>query len=128
MAYSGLALCLCVPGVSAAPESRRNLKDRQTYVRIPAGSFRMGCSDGDKECYEDERPAHTVRISNDFWMGQTEVTVALTNVTAAAAGAQHTCAIAGGTTLCWGLNQSGQLGADLHGPTSTATPTPISGL
>ncbi len=36
----------------------------------------MGCSDDDKECYEDERPAHTVQISAGFWMGQTEVTVA----------------------------------------------------
>jgi formylglycine-generating enzyme required for sulfatase activity len=35
----------------------------------------MGCSDGDKECYEDERPAHKVQITKDFWMGQTEVTV-----------------------------------------------------
>ncbi len=71
-----VSLCLCVSVVTAAPESLRNLKDRQTYIRIPAGSFRMGCSDGDKECYEDERPAHTVRITHDFWMGQTEVTVA----------------------------------------------------
>jgi formylglycine-generating enzyme required for sulfatase activity len=36
----------------------------------------MGCSEDDKECYEDERPAHTVRIGKGFWMGQTEVTVA----------------------------------------------------
>ena len=71
-----VSLCLCVSVVTAAPESLRNLKDRQTYIRIPAGSFRMGCYDGDKECYEDERPAHTVRITSDFWMGQTEVTVA----------------------------------------------------
>ena len=31
----------------------------------------MGCSDGDKECYEDERPAHMVQIGTGFWMGQT---------------------------------------------------------
>jgi formylglycine-generating enzyme required for sulfatase activity len=36
----------------------------------------MGCSDGDKECYEDERPAHMVQITKGFWLGQTEVTVA----------------------------------------------------
>jgi formylglycine-generating enzyme required for sulfatase activity len=61
--------------VTANAQSRRNSKDGLTYVRIPAGSFRMGCSDGDKECYEDERPAHMVQLSRDFWMGQTEVTV-----------------------------------------------------
>src|SRR5215813_7813866 len=69
-------LCLCAFAFPGTAESRRNAKDRQTYVWIPAGSFRMGCSDGDKECYEDERPAHTVKITNRFWMGQSEVTVA----------------------------------------------------
>jgi formylglycine-generating enzyme required for sulfatase activity len=70
------SLCLCVSVVNAGPETSRNPKDRQTYVHIPAGTFRMGCSDGDKECYEDERPAHMVQITRDFWIGQTEVTVA----------------------------------------------------
>jgi formylglycine-generating enzyme required for sulfatase activity len=36
----------------------------------------MGCSEGDKECYEDEHPAHTVQISTGFWLTQTEITVA----------------------------------------------------
>ena len=57
-------------------QTRKNSKDGQTYVWIPAGTFRMGCSDGDKECYEDERPVHAVQISSGFWIGQTEVTVA----------------------------------------------------
>jgi formylglycine-generating enzyme required for sulfatase activity len=35
----------------------------------------MGCSEGDKECYEDERPTHTIQITRGFWMSQTEVTV-----------------------------------------------------
>ncbi len=38
-------------------------------VRIPAGAFRMGDDQGD----EDERPAHTVRVS-PFYMDITEVT------------------------------------------------------
>ncbi len=38
-------------------------------VRIPAGSFRMGSLDGDR----DERPVHTVALSA-FWMATTEVT------------------------------------------------------
>jgi formylglycine-generating enzyme required for sulfatase activity len=36
----------------------------------------MGCSSGDTECDEEEKPAHQVTISKGFWMGQTEVTQA----------------------------------------------------
>ena len=35
----------------------------------------MGCSPGDNECYDDEKPAHQVTISKGFWLGQTPVTV-----------------------------------------------------
>jgi formylglycine-generating enzyme required for sulfatase activity len=61
--------------LEATAEQQRNPRDRQVYVRIPAGSFMMGCTEGDKECYEDEKPSHMVQISRDFWIGQTEVTV-----------------------------------------------------
>jgi len=47
---------------------------RESYVPIPAGSFLMGCSPGDGECFPNEKPAHEVRISKAFQMGQTEVT------------------------------------------------------
>ena len=40
------------------------------FVRIPSGSFMMGSDNGDS----DEKPVHQVTISNDFWMGKTEVT------------------------------------------------------
>ena len=49
----------------------------------------MGCSPGDNECTDDEKPAHTVTISRGFWMGQTEVTV----------GAYKRFAISGGGAL-----------------------------
>jgi formylglycine-generating enzyme required for sulfatase activity len=70
-------LCLAVlfTPVDSKAQTRRNPKDSQVYVWIPPGSFLMGCSDGDKECYEDERPSHNVQISTGFWIGQTEVTV-----------------------------------------------------
>jgi formylglycine-generating enzyme required for sulfatase activity len=35
----------------------------------------MGCSPGDAECSNDEKPAHDVRITKGFWMGQADVTV-----------------------------------------------------
>jgi formylglycine-generating enzyme required for sulfatase activity len=71
-----VTLCFDLLVFPSNAETRRNPKDGQIYVRAPAGTFQMGCSDGDKECYEDERPVHTVQIGNDFWIGQTEVTVA----------------------------------------------------
>ena len=70
------ALCLCVSVLPANAQSKKNAKDGLTYVWVPPGSFRMGCADGDKECYEDERPTHNVQITKGFWMGQTEVTLA----------------------------------------------------
>ncbi|WP_295427133.1 bifunctional serine/threonine-protein kinase/formylglycine-generating enzyme family protein [uncultured Thiodictyon sp.] len=44
-----------------------------TMVAIPAGSFSMGCQPGEKECEDNERPAHRVQIPA-FELGQYEVT------------------------------------------------------
>jgi formylglycine-generating enzyme required for sulfatase activity len=54
---------------------RENSKDGLTYVWIPPGRFRMGCSESDGQCSNEEKPAHPVTITKGFWMGQTEVTV-----------------------------------------------------
>ena len=51
-----------------------NPKDGLTYLWIPPGTFTMGCSPGDNECYEEERPAHQATLTNGFWMSQTPVT------------------------------------------------------
>ena len=59
-----------------ALELRLHPKDGLSYVWIPPGQFRMGASKDDKEAYDDEKPAHDVRISKGFWMCQTPVTVA----------------------------------------------------
>jgi formylglycine-generating enzyme required for sulfatase activity len=45
------------------------------YVLIHAGTFLMGCSLGDTECFGDEIPTHSVTLSRDFYMRTTEVTV-----------------------------------------------------
>jgi formylglycine-generating enzyme required for sulfatase activity len=44
-------------------------------VRIPGGTFMMGCSPGDDECSDDERPRHQVTLSS-FNLGKYEVTQA----------------------------------------------------
>ena len=48
----------------------------------------MGCSPGDAECADDEKPLHQVSISKGFWIGQTEVTVGAYKRFAAATGRQ----------------------------------------
>jgi formylglycine-generating enzyme required for sulfatase activity len=51
-----------------------NPKDGLKYVWIPPGRFMMGCSPGDNQCDNREKPAHQVTITKGFWMGQTAVT------------------------------------------------------
>jgi formylglycine-generating enzyme required for sulfatase activity len=36
----------------------------------------MGCSPGDNDCNDAEKPAHEVNITNGFWLGQTTATTA----------------------------------------------------
>lgn len=42
-------------------------------VKIPAGSFSMGCISNDDDCFDDEKPVHTVNIKA-FSLAETEVT------------------------------------------------------
>ncbi|MBI3667552.1 MAG: formylglycine-generating enzyme family protein [Acidobacteria bacterium] len=61
--------------VLRAGQVRTNPDDGQPYVWIPPGEFQMGCSPGDKECDDIEKPLHKVKITRGFWLGQTELTV-----------------------------------------------------
>ncbi len=64
---------------AAAPSpgaTKVNPKDGLTYVWIPSGSFIMGCSPDDSACLASEKPAHQVRLTHGFWIGQTDVTQA----------------------------------------------------
>ncbi len=47
--------------------------DLPVMAGIPAGSFRMGCVSG-RSCRNDERPVHTVTISQPFALSKHEVT------------------------------------------------------
>lgn len=51
-----------------------NQHDGLTYAWIPPGTFQMGCSEGDTECADDEKPRHSVTINSGFRIGTTEVT------------------------------------------------------
>jgi uncharacterized caspase-like protein/formylglycine-generating enzyme required for sulfatase activity len=52
---------------------RMSSRDGQWYVWIPPGSFAMGCSPGDADCDENEKPTHQVSLSRGFWLGDTSV-------------------------------------------------------
>jgi formylglycine-generating enzyme required for sulfatase activity len=52
-----------------------NPTDGQTYGWIPSGTFTMGCSAGDSQCSDDEKPAHPVDIEKGFWLDRTETTI-----------------------------------------------------
>ncbi len=60
---------------TAVGKVKMNAKDGLKYVWIPPGTFMMGCSPGDTECEDIEKPPHQVSITKGFWLGQTEVTV-----------------------------------------------------
>lgn len=89
------ALALLAPGCAVrntAPDgggARWTNTLGMVFVRIPAGSFRMGTAASAEELQalypraeprrlqglDDERPAHAVRITRPFYLGQHEVTV-----------------------------------------------------
>jgi formylglycine-generating enzyme required for sulfatase activity len=69
-------------------EVRDNSRDGLKYIWIPPGTFTMGCSPSDNECYDFEKPPHQVAISEGFWLGQTDVTVGAYKRFAGATGRQ----------------------------------------
>jgi hypothetical protein len=57
-----------------AGTKKTNPRDGLTYIWIPPGTFTMGCSPGDNDCSDDEKPPHRVEITKGFWIGETPVT------------------------------------------------------
>ena len=46
-------------------------------IRVRAGTFTMGSADDDVEAWDDEKPAHQVTISYDYFIAETILTQAL---------------------------------------------------
>jgi formylglycine-generating enzyme required for sulfatase activity len=69
LAAGVLALAAC--SVFALPRAQENDIE---FVKISPGEFMMGCSPGDIDCKDDERPLHRVQITIPFEMGKYEVT------------------------------------------------------
>jgi formylglycine-generating enzyme required for sulfatase activity len=47
-----------------------------TFKGICGGTFDMGCTTEQSSCLSSEFPVHSVTLTNDFWMSETEVTQA----------------------------------------------------
>jgi formylglycine-generating enzyme required for sulfatase activity len=45
-----------------------------SFLLLPAGTFTMGCTEGDDECTDEEKPPHKVTISKSFYMAFTPAT------------------------------------------------------
>ncbi|MBI3049344.1 MAG: SUMF1/EgtB/PvdO family nonheme iron enzyme [Acidobacteria bacterium] len=73
-----VAVAAASTGAAQMPEVR--------WVRVPAGSFEMGCVSADTGCSEDERPRHRVTLTRPFELLITEVTAGMFQVYAAANG------------------------------------------
>jgi len=64
--------------VASVDAGTPGLKERLTrldWVKIPAGTFQMGCVSGDIECSDNEKPRHAVTISMPFLMMIMPVTI-----------------------------------------------------
>jgi formylglycine-generating enzyme required for sulfatase activity len=61
--------CVRAPGATPPATALTEL----AWVPVPAGSFAMGCSPGDEDCYANELPSHPVQVAA-FEMNAYEVT------------------------------------------------------
>jgi formylglycine-generating enzyme required for sulfatase activity len=94
MVHSGHFLCLALLAVAAVAQTSttssppgaaepdlgpaKELTDEKSGAKlllIPAGTFTMGCTPGDPECFLDEAVRHEVTISHPFYLASTETTV-----------------------------------------------------
>ncbi len=79
--FTGFRCAQSVPKKTGSPattqekssDSESQADEDQNMVRVPGGTFMMGCPVDDAECFPFEKPAHSVSIAG-FWMDKTPVT------------------------------------------------------
>jgi formylglycine-generating enzyme required for sulfatase activity len=76
------ALLVCVVPIVAAAlaasgHAQTSAPPGFAWVRIPAGTFQMGCTSRDMRCDADEQPPHAVTLSRAFDIMATEVTAGM---------------------------------------------------
>lgn len=68
------SLLIWLSSASSVPVSHTGLSGYD-MLRIPAGSYTQGCTPGQiAYCHKTEKPAHSVTLTHDLWVGRTEVT------------------------------------------------------
>jgi len=73
---AGPARATAARAASQPGEARQGTVEGRDYVYVAAGSFAMGCVPLDRECQQDEKPAHDVTLTRGRWLARSEVTVA----------------------------------------------------
>jgi formylglycine-generating enzyme required for sulfatase activity len=63
-------------GLALAGETPSKSSTGIEFVKIQPGEFTMGCSAGDNDCTNEEKPAHHVKLTKAFEIGKYEVTQA----------------------------------------------------
>ncbi|MBM3323528.1 hypothetical protein FJY69_08645, partial [candidate division WOR-3 bacterium] len=102
-------------GVAVPDDVYFNPAELAVYVRVPAGEFRMGSSDGDADADSGEKPQHTVSL-DEFWIMQTEVTNAMFGRFVAATGYKTDAEKAGSSYAYDGSSWKDTAGADWRHP------------
>jgi formylglycine-generating enzyme required for sulfatase activity len=97
--------------------ARENPKDKLKYVWIEPGTFLMGCSPEDSDCYDWEKPSHTVTITRGFWIGLTPVTMEAYKQFAEATGRQLSL-LPGFEDGGWANNPGARLSREINPITS----------
>ena len=62
-------------GGPSAQDAQALVTDQIRWVRVPDGTFEMGCVADDRECRQYEVPRHTVTLTRPYELMATEVTV-----------------------------------------------------
>jgi formylglycine-generating enzyme required for sulfatase activity len=55
-------------------KSALNTPEGLSFLLLPAGTFTMGCTEGDDECGNEEKPPHKVTIDKPFYLAFTPTT------------------------------------------------------
>lgn len=81
-----LILSACLILVSCGNNEPKDDENTRTFSidnvkfrmkRVEKGTFSMGATSEMENPWDEEKPVHTVNITHDYWMGETEVTQAL---------------------------------------------------
>jgi len=104
------------PAPPPPPAQKTRPPGASAYAYVPPGSFEMGCVAGDRECQDDEKPSRRVELTQGFWVGRTEVTVAAFREFVSATGRRTTAESDGWSGVFDGRSLVKEVGASWQAP------------